>query len=60
VEEACSSIGMPSLATAFFTRAMGRKRLRLSSVVASTRYVFSVAWEFLMGYPLKLANVRNG
>jgi hypothetical protein len=48
-----SLTGMPSLATAFFTRAMGRKRPRASSreappLVASTCRVFSVAWEFLV------------
>jgi hypothetical protein len=31
VEAASSSVGMPSLATALFTRAMGRKRPRASS-----------------------------
>jgi hypothetical protein len=31
MEDGSSSVGMPSLATALFTRAMGRKRPRTSS-----------------------------
>jgi hypothetical protein len=49
------SAGMPSPATVFFTRAMGRKRLLVSSpapvahlyMVASMCCAFTVAWEIL-------------
>jgi hypothetical protein len=49
VEAASSSAGMPSPATALFTRAMGRKRLRASReareapLVASTCCILGVA-----------------
>jgi hypothetical protein len=49
VEAASSSAGMPSLATALFTRAMGRKRpvlpraAREAPLVASTCCIFGVA-----------------
>jgi hypothetical protein len=53
-EGASSSVGMPSHATAFFTRAKGHKRPLTSSrgacgaLVASTCRVFNVGWEFLV------------
>jgi hypothetical protein len=53
VEAASSSARMPSPATAFFTRAIGRKRLLRAGHeapphVASTCCIFNVAWEFLV------------
>jgi hypothetical protein len=54
VEAASSSAGMASPATAFFTRAMSRKRLCASSRRVRRRLspprdvFFSVAWEFLV------------
>jgi hypothetical protein len=69
VEATSSSTGMPSMATAFFTCAMGSKRLRVSSapraardapLVAFTCCVFSVAWEFLVfSYVFGVGSVHN-